>query len=115
VFSDGSDGELGPLMAVENVHRAPAMVDVGHLAHMTRAKIIVASAGSTFSMWAGFLSDAALILHPDHIHAPIRPVDLHDRLYEGPAVENLNEWNETLIKQVRSLSPRVWQTVVIKK
>jgi hypothetical protein len=110
VFSDGLDAELRPLLALENVHRAPAMADIGHLALMSRAQVIVASAGSTFSMWAGFLSEAALILHPDHIHAPIRPVNLHDRLYEGPAVGNWDTWNETLIKRVRSLRPRLTPT-----
>ena len=70
VFSDGSDNELASVLALENVHRVPPMTDVGHLAFMARAEVIVASAGSTFSMWAGFLSEAALILHPDHIHAP---------------------------------------------
>jgi hypothetical protein len=106
VFSDGSDDELGPLLAVENIHRATAMTDVGHLALMARAEVIVASAGSTFSMWAGFLSEAALILHPDHIHAPIRPVNLHNRLYEGPALGSWNNWNASLIKKVQSLRPR---------
>jgi hypothetical protein len=106
VFSDGSDAELRPLLALENIHRAPVMVDVGHLALMARAQVIVASAGSTFSMWAGFLSEAALILHPDHIHAPIRPTNLHDRFYEGPAAGDWNNWNEILVKKVRSLSPR---------
>jgi hypothetical protein len=107
VFSDGADAELWPLLTLENVHRAPAMVDVGHLALMTRAKVIIASAGSTFSMWAGFLSEAALILHPDHIHAPVRPADLHDLLYEGSAVGAWKNWNQTLIKKVRSLSSRL--------
>jgi hypothetical protein len=113
VFSDGSDAELRPLLALENVHRAPAMADVGHLALMARAPVIIASAGSTFSMWAGFLSEAALILHPDHIHAPIRPAKLHDRLYEGPAVGNWTDWNETLIKKVRSLTPPLEPMVAI--
>jgi hypothetical protein len=105
VFSDGSDDELGPVLALENVHRMTAMTDVGHLASMARAEVIVASAGSTFSMWAGFLSEAALILHPDHIHAPIRPVNLHDRLYEGPAFGSWNNWNASLIEKVQSLRP----------
>lgn len=105
VFSDGSDAELRPLLALENVHWAPAMADLGHLALMARAQVIVASAGSTFSMWAGFLSEAALILHPDQIHAPVRPANLHDRFYEGPAVGKWNNWDASLIKKVQSLSP----------
>jgi hypothetical protein len=106
VFSDGSDKELASVLALENVHRVPPMTDVGHITFMARAEVIVASAGSTFSMWAGFLSEAALILHPDHIHAPIRPIDLHDKLYEGPALGNWNNWNASLIKKVQSLRPR---------
>ena len=103
LFSDGPDAELSPFLAIGNVRRAPALSDVGHLLLLSRSQVIVASAGSTFSMWAGFLSEAALILHPDHIHAPVRPTDLHDRLYEGPALRGWQDWSEPLIRQVRSV------------
>jgi hypothetical protein len=115
VFSDGSDDELTPVLALENVYRVPAMTDVGHLAFMARSDVIVASAGSTFSMWAGFVSEAALILHPDHIHAPIRPTNLHDGLYEGPALGSWNNWNASLIKKVQSLRPRCGSINIAQK
>jgi gamma-glutamyl:cysteine ligase YbdK (ATP-grasp superfamily) len=41
---------------------------------MSRARIIVCSAGSTFSEWSAFLSDALVIRHPSHVHSAIRPV-----------------------------------------
>ena len=103
VFSDGSDEELIGILEMENVHRASDMADVGHLALMARSKVIVASAGSTFSLWGGFLSDAALILHPYHIHAPIRPSQLHDTLYEGPAKGKWEDWHPQLIRSIQSM------------
>jgi hypothetical protein len=102
VYSDGTASELAPLLALDDVRRAQNMRDVGHLLSMARAKLIVASAGSTFSLWAGFLSQAAIILHPDHIHARIRPVE--SGLYEGPAVGTCSNWDQTLIDKIRSLA-----------
>lgn len=103
VFSDGTDDELQSILMVENVSRAPALPDVAHLMLMARSDVIVTSAGSTFSMWAGFLSDASIILHPDHIHAPIRPLELQDTLYEGPATGPWAGWNPKLISKVQSI------------
>ena len=104
IFSDGSNQELAQMLALSYVERAPAMPDIGHLMLMARSKVIVASAGSTFSMWAGFLSDAALILHPDHIQGAIRPSsDPHNRLYEGSAVGEWEEWDPVLVRSIQSL------------
>lgn len=71
---------------------------------MSKSKIIIASAGSTFSLWAGFVSDAALILHPDHIHAPIRPSSLHTSLYEGAAIGAWETWNPLLIHTIGDIA-----------
>jgi hypothetical protein len=50
---------------------------------LSRSKIIITSAGSTFSYWAGFLSDSPIIMHPDHIHHSIR-LSHESGYYEGP-------------------------------
>lgn len=81
IFSDGYDHELKELFDLGNVSRQQGNKDIVDLILLSRSKIIVASAASTFSYWAGFLSEAPLILHPYHIHESIR--DSKDGLMEG--------------------------------
>lgn len=104
VFSDGHDEELAALLAMPNVQRASSNADIVDLLLLSKSGLIVASAGSTFGYWAGFLADAALILHPDHIHAPIRPDDVNMRFFEGspdrPAVE---KWPSLLKRNIKAL------------
>lgn len=82
VFSDGRRDELHELLSLPGTELAPPRNDLVDMLLLARSDVIVTSAGSSFSYWAGFLSDAQLILHPDHIHGSIRPLD--DSLYEGP-------------------------------
>jgi hypothetical protein len=51
---------------------------------LSRSSTIVASAGSTFSYWAGLLADAPFIDHPAHRHSAIRPAPVNNAWYEGP-------------------------------
>lgn len=96
LFSDGTDAELAPLLALPNVTRSNAGNDVVDLLLMSRASLIVSAAGSTFSQWSGFLADAPLLMHPSHIHAPVRPCYVNERFYEGPAVGSAEDWPELL-------------------
>ena len=93
VFSDGSDAELAFVLTLPGVTRSQTTNDVVDLLLMSRARVIVPSAGSTFSEWAGFLSDAAIVRHPDHIHAPIRSPDLSSGAFEQPTPASQAEWN----------------------
>ena len=93
VFSDGSDKELSSLLSLPNVSRSKAQNDVEDLLLMSRSRVIVLSAGSTYSEWAGFLSDAVLLRHPDHINGHIRPATIRQNLYEGPPPSSPGEWN----------------------
>src|SRR5262249_41728741 len=92
IFSDGNDEELRFALELPNIVRARAPNDVIELLLMSRARVIVASAGSSFSDWAGYLSEGGFIRHPDHIHAPIRPSATYGAL-EVPAPRSLQEWN----------------------
>jgi hypothetical protein len=55
---------------------------------LSQSAVVLPSSGSTFGYWAGFLCDGPLILHPDHIHAPLRPADCNARFHEGPPLLN---------------------------
>ncbi|HWK05462.1 MAG TPA: hypothetical protein VNS58_17605 [Puia sp.] len=83
VFTDGYGKEFEKIFTLKNVSIVEGNPDIVDLLLLSKSRIIVASAGSTFSYWAGFLSDSPLIMHPDHLHAPVRPAEINRRLYEG--------------------------------
>lgn len=72
LFTDGYKEDIPELFSLPNLIIPKPNTDIGDLLHLSRSKVIVTSAGSTFSYWAGFLSDSPIIIHPDHIHKPIR-------------------------------------------
>jgi hypothetical protein len=84
VFTDGYKEEFERLFSMENVKMVEGNPDIVDLILLSRSRIIVASANSTFSYWAAFLSDVPAILHPDHIHEPIRNRKGVVELFEGP-------------------------------
>ncbi len=84
IFTDGYRKEFKELFLLDNVQMIEGNADIVDLLLLSKSKIIVASAGSTFSYWSGFLSDAPLVMHPDHLHDPIRPATVNDSSYEGP-------------------------------
>lgn len=83
VFTDGYRSEFNLLPKLDNVNWVEGNSDIIDLLLLSKSKIIVTSAGSTFSYWAGFLSDSPIILHPDHIHQPLRFSEENGRFYEG--------------------------------
>jgi Glycosyl transferase family 11 len=84
VFSDGHKKELDKVLQLPNTHLVEGNSDLADMLLLSRSKIIVTSAGSTFGYWSGFLSDAPVIMHPDHIHESIRNRKETPDLYEGP-------------------------------
>jgi hypothetical protein len=84
LFSDGYPDELKEVTGLPQVNMQGGSPDIVDLLLLSRSRVIVATTGSTFSYWAAFLSDAEVILHPDHIYAPFRPTYLTNEHYEGP-------------------------------
>jgi hypothetical protein len=66
IYSDGTDEELSPLLALPAVFRTAGRSAVTDLLELSQAQCIVASA-STFSAWAGFLRQAPIVWHPDRL------------------------------------------------
>jgi hypothetical protein len=83
VFTDGYKYELEKLFQLNNINIVEGNSDIVDMLLLSKSKIIVCSAGSTFSYWAGFLANAPLIMHPDHIHESIRPKEINEFYYEG--------------------------------
>ena len=98
VFTDGFRHELSRLFELENIVLIEGNRDITDLLLLSKSKIIITSAGSTFSYWAGFLSDVPIIMHPDHIHGPLRS-NKESELYEGMFDPN----NPELIEYIRNI------------
>jgi hypothetical protein len=93
VFTDGNQTELNELSALPNVKFSNNNNDLLDLLQMSKSKMIILSAGSTFGQWAGFLSNAIIIHHPDHYHSNVRNIENTTYPYEGI-------WAAALTKQL---------------
>lgn len=103
LFSDGDDEDLLPLLRLPNLTRAPLRSAIVDLLSMSKSRVILASAGSTFGYWAAFLSDAVILLHPQHIPSAIRPDDINRLVFEGPMPNYAEEASPILTSNLRSL------------
>ena len=99
LFTDGYKKELTQILSLQNVQLAEGNSDLVDLLLLSRSKIIVTAAGSTFSYWSAFLSDAVLIMHPGHLHQPLRPGELNEKWYEGP----FDLQHELLLKNIKAI------------
>jgi hypothetical protein len=99
IFTDGNPSEFTNLLDLQAISIAEGNSDIVDMLLLSKSKIIVPSAGSTFSYWSGFLSDSPIIMHPDHIHKPLRD-DQTRTLFEGPFDVN----NASLISQIQNIA-----------
>ncbi len=70
VFSDGTDEELMPLLAMDGVKRKSYGSSIADIWALSRFPLLVAS-GSSFSMWARYLGRADCICYPNQIKEKI--------------------------------------------
>lgn len=103
IITDGKARDLSELLELPNVFMAPSRSKIVDILMMSRSKILLCSASSTFSYWAGFLGESALIMHPDHIHQPIRPEAVNRSCYEGPLVGAPESWPALFMKNLREI------------
>lgn len=101
IFSDGNKAELTSVLSLPHVDFAHNISDLADLLQMSKSKILVLSAGSTFGQWSGFLSDAILIHHPAHFHGYVRDENDISSEYEGIwSLENSELFNSILKKLI---------------
>jgi hypothetical protein len=67
IFSDGHESELDWILNEKNIFLYQSVNDIVDLYQMSKSKILITSAGSTYSYWAGFLGECQIIQHPDHV------------------------------------------------
>jgi hypothetical protein len=75
--------------------------DIVDLVLLSKSKLIVTSATSTFSYWAAFLSNSPVIMHPDHLHADLRNAECNQHIYEGSLLPGFS--NELLASNILAL------------
>lgn len=97
IFTDGRKKELQQLFQLDNIHLIEGNNDLVDMLLLSRADVIITSAGSTFSTWAGFISNALLIVHPAFECFKIRSKINNEKLYEG----RLDDHNEQLISKIK--------------
>jgi hypothetical protein len=61
IFSDGTDKELMPVMRLPNTTRLTFGSSLADLLALSKAHLLIGSAGSTFSQWASFLGRMPVI------------------------------------------------------
>lgn len=92
VFSDGSDRELAPLLALPACRRVTFGSAIADLLALSYAGVLIAS-GSTFSMWASYLGRMPVIWHKGQLlqqlyyESPVSEIDL--ALAEEPSADFL--------------------------
>jgi hypothetical protein len=101
IFTDGREEEISDLLALPEVRLAEPNPDIIDFLLLSRSKCIVVSSGSTFSYWAAFLSDAPVVMHPQH-PVLIRPDAMKLEIFEGP-VSDREKLSELFIRNIRSI------------
>ena len=83
IFTDAHATEIAPILAMPACRLSQNLPDIADLLLLSQSKIIVTSYNSTFSYWAGFISDAIIIRNQRDDLGQIRPRQLNEGVYEG--------------------------------
>ena len=95
IFSDGTDAELADLFIYDNVERVTFGSSIADLIGLSRSNVLIASKGSTFSMWASYLGRMPVIW-------PINE-NLQKLYYETPLTEVESDGEELPAKFIDSI------------
>jgi len=98
IYSDGKDNELQELLRMRNVNRARDRNPVLDMIEMSLSKVLICSAGSSFSQWAAFLGTQPVIAHFEHFHHRIR--EPSTTVFEGVANPDDGDWDPLLIRNL---------------
>lgn len=98
VFSDGTDDELKPLLGLPGVARLGFYSSLADLLAMSRAKVLVGSRYSTFSMWAAYLGGMPTLWPAEGTKETLYAgLGVSDRILTSPdGVVTRSQWMELL-------------------
>jgi hypothetical protein len=93
VFSDGYAEELRDILVLPNVSISPETSAIFDMITMSRSKILIASAHSSFSAWASYLCQCPTIWYSDRakLYKPIFTNEVKEKIFEGgidPCADN---------------------------
>jgi hypothetical protein len=92
VYSDGTSEELAPLLALPQVSLASPNPDIVDLLQLSRSQVLIASRASTFSNWAGFLSERVVLRDRKFDHQLCRPIAVNAAWFEGSVPDESGAW-----------------------
>lgn len=98
IYSDGRNSELQELLGMRNTSRAKDRNPVLDMIEMSLSKVLICSAGSSFSQWSAFLGSQPVIAHFEHFHHRIR--EPSTTIFEGVANPYEGEWDPLLIRNL---------------
>jgi len=107
IFSDGKKEDLRDILALENTKLAEDDLDIVHLLLLSKSKVIVLSAGSTFSGWSAFLSDAVILHNENYFVNTIRDKTSNRSFYEGVIASDHNTWPSLLKENLLKLEETI--------
>jgi hypothetical protein len=94
IFSDGYPEELSEIMALPNVSISPETSALSDMIAMSRSKLLIGSAHSSFSAWSSYLGQCPTLWTLDraHLYQPMFPKEIRQYVYEGgfdPIIESM--------------------------
>lgn len=94
IFSDGYLEELSEIMALPNISISPETSALSDMITMSRSKLLIGSAHSSFSAWASYLGQCPTLWASNraHLYQPIFPTEIRQFIYEGgfdPNIESM--------------------------
>lgn len=73
IYTDAFEEEVESLFSIGSIHYASTKDDIEDLIEMSRSRLIISAARSTFSYWACFFGNSVVIKHPDEWFTTLRP------------------------------------------
>jgi hypothetical protein len=85
IFSDGRPAELSPILQLPNVSLSPETSALSDMLTLSRSKLIIGTAHSSFSAWAAYLSQCPSIWDGkrSHLYESILSIEKQQRIYQG--------------------------------
>lgn len=106
IFTDGKVEDLKEVLALPQTNLARSRkYDISDIILMSKSKLLIVSAGSTFSFWGGFLGNMPIINHFEHLHEDLRDKKTNDLWFEGGVDPDSDEksWPALLIKNIKDI------------
>jgi hypothetical protein len=101
IYTDAFMQEIEPLLSIGSIRFASNKDDIEDLIEMSRSKLLISAARSTFSYWACFLGDGIVVKHPDEWFVSLRP--LINNCSTEWVLGELNDFNDEQKKGIYTL------------